>query len=63
MNRKDLFYEKVANLCEAKGDRSALLDDNKYETVLSETKEACTLWDSKKLLITKHYCRLKRYEM
>jgi UDP-3-O-[3-hydroxymyristoyl] glucosamine N-acyltransferase len=57
---KKIFNEKVNELNDASSDRSLFLDNERYDKVLQEVKEAQILRKNNQLLTSKHYRRLKR---
>jgi len=59
---KKIFNDKVKELNDASSHRSLLLDNERYNNILWEVKEAQILRRNNQPLISKHYRRLKRYD-
>jgi hypothetical protein len=55
---KNIFYEKANGLNDASSDRSLFLDNELYDKILREVKEAQILRKNKPPLTSKHYRRL-----
>ena len=63
LDPKKIFNEEVKELNDARGDRSFFLDNERYNQIIYEVKEAQTLRKNNQPLTTKHYRRLKRYDI
>jgi hypothetical protein len=57
-NVKEIFNEKENWLNDASSDRSLFLDNEGYDTILREVKEAQILRSNNQPLTSKHYRRL-----
>jgi hypothetical protein len=60
---KQIFNNKVKELNDASSHRSLFLDNERYNNVLRDVKEAQILRKNNQLLTSKHYRRLKRYDV
>lgn len=60
---KKIFNEKLNELNNARGDRSCFLDNERYNKIIYEVKEAQSFRKNNQPLTTKHYRRLKRYDV
>ena len=60
---KKIFNEKVNELNNASSDRSFFLDNERYDNILREVKEAQILRKNNQPLTLKHYRRVKRYDV
>jgi hypothetical protein len=60
---KNIFNDKVKELNDASGHRSLFLDNERYSNILREVKEALMLRKYNQPLTSKHYQRLKRYDV
>jgi hypothetical protein len=58
-----IFNEKVKELNEASSHRSLFLDNERYSNILREVKEAQIFRKNNQPLTSKHYRRLKRYDV
>jgi hypothetical protein len=56
-----IFNDKVKELSDASSHRSLFLDNERYNNILREVKEAQILRKNNQPLTSKHYRRLKRY--
>lgn len=61
--KKDIFYEKLNEIMKTSTDRSFFISNERYETLLEETKQAQILKKNNQSLSTKQYRRLKRYDV
>jgi len=62
-NVKKIFNDKVKELNDASSHRSLFLDNKRYNNILGEVKEAKILQKNNQPLTSKHYRRLKRYDV
>lgn len=60
---KKIFNDKVKELNDASSHRSLFLDNERYNKILREVKEAQILRKNNQPLTSKHYRRLKRYDV
>ena len=60
---KKIFNDKVKELNDASNNRSLFLDNEGYNNILREVKEAQTLRKNNQPLTSKHYRRFKRYDV
>ena len=60
---KKIFNDKVKELNGARSHRSFFLDNGRYNNILREVKEAQTLRKFNQVLTSKHFRRLKRYDV
>jgi len=60
---KKIFNDNVNELNDASSHRSLLLDEERYSNILREVKEVKILRKNKQPLTSKHYRRLKRYDV
>jgi len=60
---KKIFNDKVKELNDASSHRSLFLDNERYDNILREVKEAQILRKNNQPLTSKHYQRLKRYDV
>jgi len=60
---KKIFDDKVKELNDASSHRSLFLDKERYDNILREIKEAQILRKNNQSLTSKHYRRLKRYDV
>jgi len=60
---KKIFNDKVKGLNDASSHRSLFLDKERYSNILWEVKEAQILRKNNQPLTSKHYRRLKRYDV
>ena len=60
---KKIFNDKVKELNDASSHRSWFLDNERYNNILREVKEAQILRKDNQPLTSKHYRRLKRYDV
>ena len=60
---KKIFNDKVEELNDASSHRSLFLDNERYDKILREVKEAQILRKNNQSLTSKHYRRLKRYDV
>ena len=60
---KKIFNDKVKELNDASSHRSLFLDNERYNNILREVKEAQILRKNNQPLTSEHYRRLKRYVM
>jgi hypothetical protein len=60
---KKIFDEKVNELNEAGSDRSLFLDNERYDKILREVKEAQILRNNNQPFSSKYYRRIKRYDV
>ena len=60
---KNIFNDKMKELNDASSDRNLFLDNERYNNVLRDVKEAQILRKNNQLLTSKHYRRLKRYDV
>ena len=60
---KEIFDDKVKELNDASSHRSLFLDNERYNNILREVKEAQILRKINQPLTSKHYRRLKRYDV
>jgi hypothetical protein len=58
-----IFNDKVKEENDASSHRSLFLDNERYNNILREVKEAQILRKNNQPLTSKHYRRLKRYVM
>ena len=58
-----IFNDRVKELNDASSHMSLLLDDERYNNMLREVKEAQILRKNNQPLTSKHYRRLKRYDV
>jgi hypothetical protein len=63
VNSAKIFNENVNELNNANSDRSFFLDNERYDIILREVKEAQILRKNNQPLTSKHYRRLKRYDV
>jgi hypothetical protein len=57
------FFDKVKELNDPRCNRSVFLDKERYYNIKREVEEAKILWKNNQPLTSKHYRRLKRYEV
>jgi hypothetical protein len=60
---KKIFNDKVKELNEASSHKNLFLDNERYNNILWEVKEAQILQKNNQPLTSKHYQRLKRYDV
>ena len=60
---KKIFNDKVQELNDPRCDRSAFLDNKRSDNIKREVEEAKTLRKNNQPLTSKHYRRLKRYDV
>jgi len=60
---KKIFNDKVKELNDPRCNRSAFLDNKRYDNIKREVEEAKTLRKNNQPLTSKHYRRLKRYDV
>jgi len=60
---KKIFNDKVKKLNDASSHRSLFLDNERYNNILREVKEAQILRKNNQPLTSKHYRRIKRYDV
>ena len=61
--KKNIFNERLATLIDSSNERSAFIDNALYNIILLEVKEAQMLSKNKQPLTSKHYRRIKRYDI
>jgi len=62
-DKKKIFYDKLSELKKTNTDRSVFIDNERYEILLQEVKEAQLLRKNKQSLSSKQYHRIKRYDI
>lgn len=62
-DKKKIFYDKLSELKKTSTDRSVFIDNERYEILLQEVKEAQLLRKNKQSLSSKQYRRIKRYDI
>jgi len=60
---KKIFNDKVKEPNDASSQSSLFLDNERYNSILREVKEAQILRKNKQPLTSKHYRRVKRYDV
>jgi hypothetical protein len=60
---KKIFNDKVKELNDPRCNRSVFLDNERYDNITREVEEAKILRKNNQPLTSKHYRRLKRYEV
>ena len=60
---KKIFNDKVKELNDASSHRSSFLDNERYNNIVREVKEAQILRKNNQPLTSKHYRLLKRYDV